>query len=122
MVISNNFEQQQLNFVVQRVTLDTVLAKYNFDFPFHPAVLKLGLKYADGSIKGANARCIAMLDMLREMVEDYTTPSGMHFTSAEATCFCLAICSLLFRGMRGRGMCFMCPWGQQTDCCSCQLS
>ena len=64
--------------VVQRTTLDSVLAKYNMDFPFHPAVLKLGLKYADGTIKGANARCIAMLDMLREMVEDYSTPSGMH--------------------------------------------
>ena len=63
--------------VLQRVTLDTVLTKYNFDFPFHPEVLKLGLRYADGTIKGANARCIAMLDMLREMVEDYTTPTGM---------------------------------------------
>ncbi|KAL3143575.1 hypothetical protein ABBQ38_002372 [Trebouxia sp. C0009 RCD-2024] len=61
----------------KRTTLDSVLAKYNMDFPFHPAVLKLGLKYADGTIKGANARCIAMLDMLREMVEDYSTPSGM---------------------------------------------
>lgn len=63
--------------VLQRVTLDTVLTKYNFDFPFHPEVLKLGLRYADGTIKGANARCIAMLDMLRKMVEDYTTPTGM---------------------------------------------
>lgn len=59
-----------------RVTLDSVLAKYNHDFPFHPEVLKLGLRYADGTIKGANARCIAMLDMLRQMVEDYTTPAG----------------------------------------------
>ena len=63
--------------LLQRVTLDTVLEKYNFDFPFHPEVLKLGLRYADGSIKGANARCIAMLDMLRQVVEDYTTPAGM---------------------------------------------
>ena len=63
--------------VLQRVTLDTVLAKYNFDFPFHPEVLKLGLRYADGTITGANARCIAMLDMLRQMVADYTTPAGL---------------------------------------------
>ena len=62
--------------MLQRVTLDSVLAKYNHDFPFHPEVLKLGLRYADGTIKGANARCIAMLDMLRQMVEDYTTPPG----------------------------------------------
>ncbi|DBA75398.1 TPA: hypothetical protein ACH3X1_010662 [Trebouxia sp. C0004] len=59
-----------------KVTLDSVLAKYNHDFPFHPEVLKLGLRYADGSITGANARCIAMLDMLRKMVEDYTTPAA----------------------------------------------
>ncbi len=63
-------------YMLQRVTLDSVLAKYNHDFPFHPEVLKLGLRYADGTIKGANARCIAMLDMLRQMVEDYTTPAG----------------------------------------------
>lgn len=62
--------------MLQKVTLDSVLAKYNHDFPFHPEVLKLGLRYADGTIKGANARCIAMLDMLRQMVEDYTTPAG----------------------------------------------
>ena len=69
---------QPLLFVtLQRTTLDTVLAKYNMEFPFHPAVLKLGLKYADGTIKGANARCIAMLDMLRQMVEDYSTPAGI---------------------------------------------
>lgn len=72
--------------LLQRTTLDTVLAKYNFDFPFHPAVLKLGLKYADGSIKGANARCIAMLDMLREMVEDYSTPAGMLLTLCRTAC------------------------------------
>ena len=58
------------------MTLDSVLAKYNFDFPFHPEVLKLGVRYADGSIKGANARCIALLDMLRQMLQDYTTPAG----------------------------------------------
>lgn len=67
---------RHINYMVQRVTLDSVLAKHNHDFPFHPEVLKLGLRYADGTIKGANARCIAMLDMLRQMVEDYTTPAG----------------------------------------------
>ena len=78
--------------IVQRTTLDTVLAKYNMDFPFHPAVLKLGLKYADGTIKGANARCIAMLDMLREMVEDYSTPSGMLPLHPPMGCtFCLCV-------------------------------
>lgn len=30
----------------------------------HPAVLQLGLRYANGTIKGANARCMAMLNAL----------------------------------------------------------
>ena len=61
---------------MQRVTLDTVMARSDLASTVHPAVLQLGLRYADGSIKGANARCIAMLDMLRNMVQDYETPAG----------------------------------------------
>jgi hypothetical protein len=30
----------------------------------HPAVLALGLRYADGSIKGSTARCVAMVNAL----------------------------------------------------------
>lgn len=30
----------------------------------HPAVLQLGLLYADGSVTGANARCLAMLNTI----------------------------------------------------------
>lgn len=61
---------------MQRVTLDTVMARSDLASTVHPAVLQLGLRYADGSIKGANARCIAMLDMLHNMVQDYETPAG----------------------------------------------
>lgn len=42
----------------------------------HPAVLQLGLKLADGSISGANARCMAMLHTLCQVIQDYTTPAG----------------------------------------------
>ena len=61
---------------LQRVTLDSVMARSDLASTVHPAVLQLGLKYADGSITGANARCIAMLDMLRNLVQDYETPAG----------------------------------------------
>ncbi|KXZ44027.1 hypothetical protein GPECTOR_75g751 [Gonium pectorale] len=42
----------------------------------HPAVLQLGLRYADGSIRGANARCLAMLNAFCQVIRDYTTPEG----------------------------------------------
>ncbi|XP_065192414.1 translation initiation factor eIF2B subunit delta-like [Sycon ciliatum] len=40
----------------------------------HKSVLKLGIMYADYSIRGSNARCIALLRVLKEMILDYTTP------------------------------------------------
>lgn len=33
----------------------------------HPAVLALGLRYADGSIKGSTARCVAMVHALSQV-------------------------------------------------------
>jgi len=40
----------------------------------HPAITALGLRFADGSVKGADARCVAMMAALREVVRDYSTP------------------------------------------------
>ncbi|KAJ8020930.1 Translation initiation factor eIF-2B subunit delta [Holothuria leucospilota] len=40
----------------------------------HPAIVVLGLQYAEGYICGANARCIAMLHAFKNVIEDYTTP------------------------------------------------
>ncbi len=34
----------------------------------HPAVLRLGLRYADGSVRGGNARCVALLTTLRQVI------------------------------------------------------
>ena len=34
----------------------------------HPAVLRLGLRYADGSVRGGNARCVALLATLRQVI------------------------------------------------------
>jgi len=42
----------------------------------HPAVLQLGLRYADGSVVGASARCVAMLHAFCSVIQDYTTPEG----------------------------------------------
>ncbi|XP_015844479.1 translation initiation factor eIF2B subunit delta isoform X1 [Peromyscus maniculatus bairdii] len=40
----------------------------------HPAVVRLGLQYSQGLISGSNARCIALLRALQQVIQDYTTP------------------------------------------------
>jgi translation initiation factor eIF-2B subunit delta len=40
----------------------------------HPAILRLGLQYASGSISGSNARCVALLTALQQFITDYHTP------------------------------------------------
>lgn len=40
----------------------------------HPAVLTLGLKYAEGKLIGGDARCVAMLTAFKAVVQDYRTP------------------------------------------------
>ncbi|KAI9920059.1 hypothetical protein PsorP6_015818 [Peronosclerospora sorghi] len=40
----------------------------------HAAVLALGLKYAEGRIAGSNARCIAMMTALGQVIDEYVTP------------------------------------------------
>lgn len=43
----------------------------------HPAVLSLGLQYADGSVRGANSRCISMLRTFQKIIQDYTLSSNL---------------------------------------------
>jgi translation initiation factor eIF-2B subunit delta len=43
----------------------------------HPAVVTLGLKYSQGLVTGANSRCVAMLDALKEVIADYRAPPNM---------------------------------------------
>ncbi|KAL4217604.1 Eukaryotic translation initiation factor 2B [Mactra antiquata] len=40
----------------------------------HPAIIRLGLQYAEGVITGSNARCIALLFALKKVIKDYSTP------------------------------------------------
>ncbi|RKO99906.1 hypothetical protein CXG81DRAFT_13863 [Caulochytrium protostelioides] len=51
----------------------------------HPAVLNLGLQYAEWGIAGGNARCTAMLNTFARVIADYTTPPhqtlSRHLTS-----------------------------------------
>ncbi|CAG8718746.1 15346_t:CDS:1, partial [Acaulospora colombiana] len=40
----------------------------------HPAIVRLGRQFADMTIVGANARCIAMLVAFKTVIQDYVTP------------------------------------------------
>ena len=37
-------------------------------------MVRLGLQYSQGLISGSNARCIALLRALQQVIQDYTTP------------------------------------------------
>ncbi|XP_076803534.1 translation initiation factor eIF2B subunit delta-like [Clavelina lepadiformis] len=40
----------------------------------HPAIIKLGLQYAEGIITGSNARCAALMNAVCHLIADYETP------------------------------------------------
>eukprot|EP01105_Mastigella_eilhardi_P017920 TRINITY_DN412_c0_g1_i1.p1 TRINITY_DN412_c0_g1~~TRINITY_DN412_c0_g1_i1.p1 ORF type:complete len:636 (+),score=191.18 TRINITY_DN412_c0_g1_i1:28-1908(+) len=42
--------------------------------PVPPEIIRLGLKYADFSILGSNARCLAMLSAFRQVIETFPDP------------------------------------------------
>lgn len=50
----------------------------NTDIP--PIVLQLGLKFANGTIMGTNARTTAILAVFKQVVEDYVTPPNKHIS------------------------------------------
>lgn len=43
------------------------------------AILQLGLKYAQGVILGSNARCVALLETFRTIIQDFSAPTGNIF-------------------------------------------
>ncbi|KAI0068970.1 IF-2B-domain-containing protein [Artomyces pyxidatus] len=40
----------------------------------HPAIVRLGLMFAEFKVCGANARCIATLSVFKQVIQDYVTP------------------------------------------------
>lgn len=46
----------------------------------HPAVMRLGMQYADRVVVGSNARCIALLNVLKQIIKDYETPPQKEFS------------------------------------------
>lgn len=46
----------------------------------HPAIVRLGSQYASKVIVGSNARCIALLAAVKQLIEDFERPSQADFT------------------------------------------
>ncbi|KAL4421078.1 hypothetical protein ABPG77_001373 [Micractinium sp. CCAP 211/92] len=59
------------------ITLESIAQQKGPPVPLIAA--KLGLQYADGSLRGGNARCIAMLQMFVQCIQDFRTPAGREF-------------------------------------------
>lgn len=47
----------------------------------HPSILSLGLKMADGTINGSDARCVGLFTALKDMINDFITPSQKLFAT-----------------------------------------
>lgn len=53
----------------------------------HPAIVRLGVQYKDKVIVGSNARCVAFLSALKQLIYDYERPSQADFTRGLESCF-----------------------------------
>jgi len=55
------------------VNIDTVNSN------IHPAIVRLGVQYANKVIVGSNARCVALLAAIKQMVQDFEKPVQADF-------------------------------------------
>ena len=55
--------------MLQEINIDTVLTESEFASKVHPTILRLGLGYASGVIRGSNARAVALLTALSQMFQ-----------------------------------------------------
>ncbi len=62
---------------MQALSMERVLVESERAGRVHPAVLRLGLAYAQGVVTGGNARCVTLLSTLRTLLQ-----ACCHFLSA----------------------------------------
>lgn len=46
----------------------------------HPAIIRLGVQYAERVIVGSNARCVALLAAVKQLIDDFERPLQADFT------------------------------------------
>ncbi|XP_032292027.1 translation initiation factor eIF2B subunit delta [Drosophila virilis] len=61
------------------VSADKDASLFINDASVHPSIARLGVQYAQRTIVGSNARCIAFLHALRQVVQDFETPAKKEF-------------------------------------------
>lgn len=61
------------------VSADKDASLFINDPQVHPSIARLGVQYAQRTIVGSNARCIAFLHALRQVVHDFETPAKKEF-------------------------------------------
>ncbi|CAH9147151.1 unnamed protein product [Cuscuta epithymum] len=49
----------------------------------HPAIYKVGVQHLAGDLSGSNARCVAMLQAIKEAINDYSLPPGKTFATSD---------------------------------------
>ncbi|XP_011505514.1 PREDICTED: translation initiation factor eIF-2B subunit delta [Ceratosolen solmsi marchali] len=52
----------------------------NNNLNLHPTILRLGVQYSEKVIVGSNARCVALLAAVKQLIEDFERPSQADFT------------------------------------------
>ena len=62
--------------LLQEVNIDTVMTESEFAGRVHPTILRLGLAYASGAVRGSNARAVALLTALSQMFQVGTLAGG----------------------------------------------
>ena len=62
--------------LLQEVNIDTVMTESEFAGRVHPTILRLGLAYASGAVRGSNARAVALLTALSQMFKVGCCPAG----------------------------------------------
>ena len=54
---------------MQALSIEGVLQDSETVSKVHPCILRLGFKFADGSLKGGNTRAIALISALRQLIQ-----------------------------------------------------
>lgn len=63
---------------INRKNISQLISRSNVKI--HPAILRLGVQYAEKVIVGSNARCVALLAAVKQLIRDYERPSQADFT------------------------------------------
>ncbi|XP_032685906.1 translation initiation factor eIF-2B subunit delta isoform X2 [Odontomachus brunneus] len=66
----------------RELSLDSVPVNSNI----HPAIIGLGAQYAGRTIVGSNARCVALLAAVKQVIQDFVKPEQADFTRSLEVC------------------------------------